>query len=139
MGLELYVSVGALAICMTVAIFVIYYNKSIVKRLMALESIIDDLNHQNHKLNKAVKERNFEEDIKKIVEDKVEPLTKSLKEVKKIAAEYRGQRSSTDDAIEFESKILKLYLDGKNESEIANILGVSVKQIELILALNNPE
>ncbi|MDR0408132.1 MAG: hypothetical protein LBH45_04395 [Campylobacteraceae bacterium] len=139
MGLELYISTAVLAICIGVVIFVIYHNKNIVKRVAALESVIDDLNHQSHKLNKAVKERNFEEDIKKMVEDKVEPLTKSLKEVKKITSEYRGQKSNINDAIEFESRILKLYKEGRNEGEIADILGVSVKQIELILALNNPE
>ncbi|MDR1285521.1 MAG: hypothetical protein LBJ88_04890 [Campylobacteraceae bacterium] len=139
MELELYVSAGTLAICVFVVIFVIYRNKNIIKRLTALENIIDDLNHQSHKLNKAVKERNFEEDIKKIFEDKVEPLTKSLKEVKKITTEYRGHKSNASDAVGFESKIVKLYKDGKNESEIATILEISVQQVELILALNNPE
>jgi hypothetical protein len=138
MGLELYMSAGALIVCMCIAVFVIRRDKTIIKRLTALESTIDDLNHQSHKLNKAVKERNFEEDIKKIIEDKIEPLTKSLKEVKKITTEYRGQKSNINIA-DFENRIVGLYKEGKNESEIANVLGISVKQVELILTLNNPE
>ncbi|MDR1554945.1 MAG: hypothetical protein LBS39_02840 [Campylobacteraceae bacterium] len=129
MGLELYVSSGALTICIFVAIFVVYHKNSVTKRVIALENVIDDLNHQNHKLSKALKE---------IVDEKVEPLAKSLKEIKKITVEYRGQRLNAD-TIDFENKILRLYKDGKNESEIANMLGVSVKQVELILMLNNPQ
>jgi regulator of replication initiation timing len=131
-------SAGALVICICIVIFIIYHKKNIIKRVSALESIIDDLNHQSHKLNKTLKEINFEDDIKKIVNDKVEPLAKSIKEVKKITTEYRNQKSSSG-IIGFEERVLSLYQDGKNESEIANILGASVQQVELILALNNPE
>ncbi|MDR3177392.1 MAG: helix-turn-helix domain-containing protein [Campylobacteraceae bacterium] len=138
MGLELYISAGALVICVCVAIFVIYHEKNITKRVSAMESVIDDLNHQSHKLTKTLKEINFEENIKKIVSDKVEPLTKTLKEVKKITTEYRNQKLNSD-AVDFEERVLYLYENGKNESEIASILGVSVQQVELILALNSPE
>jgi hypothetical protein len=142
MGLEFLISAGTLAatvlFCASMAIFIIQRDKNIIKRLIAMESVIDDLNQQNHKLNKVVKERNIEEDIKKIVENKVEPLTNSLKEVKKITTEYRGQKSNKGVA-DFEKRVLMLYKEGKNEDEIANILEIGVKQVELILALNNPE
>jgi predicted Holliday junction resolvase-like endonuclease len=131
-------SAGALVICICVIIFMICQKRNIIKRVSALESVIDDLNHQSHKLNKTLKEINFEDDIKKIVNDKIEPLAKSLKEVKKITTEYRNQKSNSG-IIDFEERVLNLYQDDKSESEIANILGVSVQQVELILSLNNPE
>lgn len=124
MGVAVYISVLSAALSVCVVIFVMARDKNITKRLAILENVIEDLNQESHKLNK-----------------KVDPIAHSLKEAKKITEEYRAQKSPTKQIKErdYEASVLSLYREGKNESEIARILGISVSQIELILSFNNPQ
>ncbi|MDR3345563.1 MAG: hypothetical protein LBS73_00145 [Campylobacteraceae bacterium] len=148
MEIEILIAIAAVAFSIYGVVFVVSRDKNIIKRLTILESVIDDLHRQSHDLNKNISERKLEADIKKIVEDNVEnrvaPLTHSLQEVKKIATEYRVQKeiltsAKSTNTIDYEHSVLKLYKDGKNESEIASVLGLAISQVELILTLNNPE
>ncbi|MDR2100838.1 MAG: hypothetical protein LBP40_08460 [Campylobacteraceae bacterium] len=130
-----------LAAMFLLVIFIIVRDRNVLSRLAILEKVIEDLNQENHKLNKVVKKQNLDMDggIQKIVEDEVQnrvvPLKQSLQEVKKITEEFREQRNTGD----YEKKVIDLYKDGKSESAIAQILGLTVSQVELILSLNDTQ
>ncbi|MDR2635942.1 MAG: hypothetical protein LBC08_03835 [Campylobacteraceae bacterium] len=130
-----------LAVIFLLVIFIIIRDKNVLSRLVILEKVIEDLNQENHKLNKVVKKQNLDIDggIQKIVEDEVQnrvvPLKQSLQEVKKITEEFREQHNTGD----YEKKVIDLYKEGKNESVIAQALGLTISQVELILSLNDTQ
>ncbi|MDR3177609.1 MAG: hypothetical protein LBT96_01365 [Campylobacteraceae bacterium] len=133
--------VALLAAMFLLVIFIVIRDKNVLSRLSILEKVIEDLNQENHKLNKVVKKQSLDVDggIQKIVEDEVQnrvvPLKQSLQEVKKITEEFREQHSVGD----YEKKVIELYKEGKNENTIAQILGLTVSQVELILSLNDTQ
>ncbi|MDR1976161.1 MAG: hypothetical protein LBQ18_04150 [Campylobacteraceae bacterium] len=142
MGGDVFIFTTLLLAMFLLVVFIIVRDKNVLLRLSILEKVIEDLNQENHKLNKVVQKRNLDMDdgIQKIVEDEVQnrvvPLKQSLQEVKKITEEFREQQHSVSD---YEKKVIELYRDGKGESAIAQVLGLSVSQVELILSLNDPQ
>ncbi|MDR0761903.1 MAG: hypothetical protein LBF13_02500 [Campylobacteraceae bacterium] len=130
-----------LAAMFLLIVFIIIRDKNVLSRLCILEKVIEDLNQENHKLNKVVKKQNLDIDggIQKIVEDEVQnrvvPLKQSLQEVKKITEEFREQHNVGD----YEKKVIDLYKEGKNENAIAQALGLTISQVELILSLNDTQ
>ncbi|MDR0666418.1 MAG: hypothetical protein LBF71_03305 [Campylobacteraceae bacterium] len=130
-----------LTVMFLLIVFIIVRDKNVLSRLSILEKVIEDLNQENHKLNKVVKKQNLDIDggIQKIVEDEVQnrvvPLKQSLQEVKKITEEFREQHSVGD----YEKKVIDLYKEGKSENAIAHDLGLTVPQVELILSLNDTQ
>ncbi|MDR1008287.1 MAG: hypothetical protein LBL65_07020 [Campylobacteraceae bacterium] len=133
--------IALLAVMFLLVVFIIIRDKNVLSRLSILEKVIEDLNQENHKLNKVVKKQNLDIDggIQKIVEDEVQnrvvPLKQSLQEVKKITEEFREQHNVGD----YEKKVIDLYKEGSSESTIAQLLGLSVSQVELILSLNDTQ
>ncbi|MDR2081959.1 MAG: hypothetical protein LBP54_08790 [Campylobacteraceae bacterium] len=141
MGADILMFAALLAAMFLLVIFIIVRDKNVISRLVILEKVIEDLNQENHKLNKVVKKQNLDIDggIQKIVEDEVQnrvvPLKQSLQEVKKITEEFREQHNTGD----YEKKVIDLYKEGKSESAIAQIFGLTISQVELILSLNDPQ
>jgi hypothetical protein len=140
-GADILIFTALIAAVFLLVIFIVVRDKNVISRLAILEKVIEDLNQENHKLNKVVKKQNLDIDggIQKIVEDEVQnrvvPLKQSLQEVRKITEEFREQHSAGD----YEKKVIELYKDGKSESAIAQILGLTIAQVELILSLNDPQ
>ncbi|MDR1614120.1 MAG: hypothetical protein LBS26_00970 [Campylobacteraceae bacterium] len=134
--------IALLAAMFLLVVFIIVRDKNVLTRLAILEKVIEDLNQENHKLNKVVKKQNLDIDggIQKIVEDEVQnrvvPLKQSLQEVKKITEEFREQQNNT---LDYEKKVIELYKEGRSENTIAQIMGLTVSQVELILSLNDPQ
>jgi uncharacterized protein YoxC len=153
---------------LVVIIFLIVYIRDIEvnKKLLIYEKSIEELNYQNHVLNKMLNElRHQEQADPKVMEKRILDLAKtdmqhsllpviaSLKDVEKIMQHFRDEQSARIDRIESRTKemsfassapsssnekiIVSQYAKGKSEAEIAKDLRIGIGEVDLVLKLAN--
>lgn len=153
---------------LVVIIFLMVYVRDIEvnKKLLIYEKSIEELNYQNHVLNKTLNEQKVQEPIdyqgleKKLIERTKQeiqhsllPVVASLQDVEKIMQHFRDEQSIRIDRIESRTKemtlassapsssnekmILSQFARGRSEAEIAKDLRIGIGEVDLVLKLAN--
>lgn len=141
-------------------------DMEINKKLLIYEKSIEELNYQNHVLNKAIndvsKKENVEfkafeqkivEKMKNEVQSTVLPMISSLQDIETIIENFKEEQSARIERIESRTKemnclpsstsssnekmIVAQYARGKSEAEIAKDLRIGIGEIDLVLKLAN--
>lgn len=153
---------------LVVIIFLMVYVRDIEinKKLALYERSIEELNYQNHVLNKTLKEMNQKEAIdvssleKKILEASksemqrtILPMIASLQDIEGIIESFKEEQSARIDRLESRTKemsglstgtsssnekmIVAQYARGRSEAEIAKDLRIGIGEVDLVLKLAN--
>jgi len=153
---------------LVVIIFLMVYIRDVEvnKKLLIFEKSIEELNYQNHVLNKMLGEQKTQEPIdfqslekrvleqtKQEIQHSLLPVVASLKDVEKIMQHFRDEQSARIDRIESRTKemtlassapsssnekmILSQFARGRSEAEIAKDLRIGIGEVDLVLKLAN--
>ena len=166
MSIETLAFIGLTALVIIIFLMVFVRDMEINKKLLIYEKSIEELNYQNHVLNKAVndisKKENVEfkafeqkmvERMKSEVQSTVLPMISSLQDIETIMENFKEEQSARIDRIESRTKemnclpsstsssnekmIVAQYARGKSEAEIAKDLRIGIGEIDLVLKLAN--
>lgn len=157
----------ALAVLVIIIFLMVYIRDiEINKKLGVFERSIEELNYQNHVLNKAFKESKKEDPIdtqaleKKILEASkseiqrtILPMIVSLQDIEGIIETFKEEQSARIDRLESRTKemsglptgtsssnekmIVAQFARGRNEAEIAKDLRIGIGEVDLVLKLAN--
>lgn len=157
----------ALAVLVIIIFLMVYIRDiEINKKLAMFERSIEELNYQNHVLNKTLKEFNQKEPIdtqaleRKIVEASkneiqrtILPMIASLQDIEGIIESFKEEQSARIDRLESRTKemsglptgtsssnekmIVAQYARGRSEAEIAKDLRIGIGEVDLVLKLAN--
>lgn len=166
MSIETLAFIGLTALVVIIFLMVFVRDMEINKKLLIYEKSIEELNYQNHVLNKAIndisKKENVEmktfeqkmiERMKSEVQSTVLPMISSLQDIETIMENFKEEQSARIDRIESRTKemnclpsstsssnekmIVAQYARGKSEAEIAKDLRIGIGEIDLVLKLAN--
>jgi len=166
MSIETLAFIGLTALVIIIFLMVFVRDMEINKKLLIYEKSIEELNYQNHVLNKAIndisKKENVEfkifeqkmvEKMKNEVQSTVLPMISSLQDIETIMENFKEEQSARIDRIESRTKemnclpsstsssnekmIIAQYARGKSEAEIAKDLRIGIGEIDLVLKLAN--
>lgn len=166
MSIETLAFIALAALVVIIFLMVYVRDMEVNKKLLIYEKSIEELNYQNHVLNKLLNEvKNQEQSDPKMLEKKILDQTKqeiqhnllpvvaSLKDVEKIMQHFRDEQSARIDRIESRTKemsfasaapsssnekmILSHFAKGKSEAEIAKDLRIGIGEVDLVLKLAN--
>ena len=166
MSIETLAFIGLTALVIIIFLMVFVRDMEINKKLLIYEKSIEELNYQNHVLNKAMndisKKENVEmktfeqkmvERMKSEVQSTVLPMISSLQDIETIMENFKEEQSARIDRIESRTKemnclpsstsssnekmIIAQYARGKSEAEIAKDLRIGIGEIDLVLKLAN--
>lgn len=166
MSIETLAFIGLTALVIIIFLMVFIRDMEINKKLLIYEKSIEELNYQNHVLNKVIndiaKKENIEikafeqkmiEQMKSEVQNTVLPMISSLQDIETIMENFKEEQSARIDRIESRSKemnylpsstsssnekmIVAQYARGKSEAEIAKDLRIGIGEIDLVLKLAN--
>lgn len=166
MSIETLAFIGLTALVIIIFLMVFVRDMEINKKLLIYEKSIEELNYQNHVLNKAIndisKKENVEmkvfeqkmvERMKSEVQNTVLPMISSLQDIETIMENFKEEQSARIDRIESRTKemnclpsstsssnekmIVAQYARGKSEAEIAKDLRIGIGEIDLVLKLAN--
>lgn len=166
MSIETLAFIGLTALVIIIFLMVFVRDMEINKKLLIYEKSIEELNYQNHVLNKAIndvaKKENVEfkafeqkmiERMKSEVQSTVLPMISSLQDIETIMENFKEEQSARIDRIESRTKemnclpsstsssnekmIVAQYARGKSEAEIAKDLRIGIGEIDLVLKLAN--
>ena len=154
---------------LVVIIFLMVYLRDIEvnKKLAIFERSIEELNYQNHVLNKAfndiAKQENFDakaferkmmELNKNDIQQSIVPIITSLQDIESIIESFKEEQSARIDRLENRTKemsnlsssgtsssnekmIIAQYSRGRSEAEIAKDLRIGIGEVDLVLKLAN--
>ncbi len=166
MNIEVLAFIGLSALVVIVFLMVYLRDIEVNKKLLIYEKSIEELNYQNHVLNKlvtelsnkpAVDEKEIEERLMVVIKEqithKVTPVVNSLQGIEKIIQNFRDEQISRIDRLESRTKemsmasslpsssnenmILSQYAKGRSEAEIAKDLRIGIGEVDLVLKLAN--
>lgn len=166
MSIETLAFIGLTALVIIIFLMVFVRDMEINKKLLIYEKSIEELNYQNHVLNKAIndisKKENVEfkafeqkivEKMKNEVQSTVLPMISSLQDIETIIENFKEEQSARIERIESRTKemnclpsstsssnekmIVAQYARGKSEAEIAKDLRIGIGEIDLVLKLAN--
>lgn len=166
MSIETLAFIGLTALVIIIFLMVFVRDMEINKKLLIYEKSIEELNYQNHVLNKAIndisKKENVEikvfeqkmvERMKSEVQNTILPMISSLQDIETIMENFKEEQSARIDRIESRTKemnclpsstsssnekmIVAQYARGKSEAEIAKDLRIGIGEIDLVLKLAN--
>lgn len=166
MSIETLAFIGLTALVIIIFLMVFVRDMEINKKLLIYEKSIEELNYQNHVLNKAIndisKKENVEfkafeqkviERMKSEVQSTVLPMISSLQDIETIIENFKEEQSARIERIESRTKemnclpsstsssnekmIVAQYARGKSEAEIAKDLRIGIGEIDLVLKLAN--
>ena len=166
MSIETLAFIGLTALVIIIFLMVFIRDMEINKKLLIYEKSIEELNYQNHVLNKVINdiakkenieikafEQNMVERMKSEVQNTVLPMISSLQDIETIMENFKEEQSARIDRIESRSKemnylpsstsssnekmIVAQYARGKSEAEIAKDLRIGIGEIDLVLKLAN--
>ena len=166
MSIETLAFIALAALIVIIFLMVYIRDVEVNKKLLIYEKSIEELNYQNHVLNKTLTEMKAQEQTdpkalekrildqaKQEVQHSLLPVVASLKDVEKIMQHFRDGQSARIDRIESRTKemssasvvpsssnekmILSLFAKGKSEAEIAKDLRIGVGEVDLVLKLAN--
>lgn len=154
---------------LVVIIFLMVYLRDIEvnKKLAIFERSIEELNYQNHVLNKSFNdiakqesfdakafERKMLEMTKSDIQQGVLPIISSLQDIERIIEGFKEEQSARIDRLENRTKemsnlsssgtsssnekmIIAQYSRGRSEAEIAKDLRIGIGEVDLVLKLAN--
>ena len=154
---------------LVVIIFLMVYLRDIEvnKKLAIFERSIEELNYQNHVLNKAFNdiskqesfdakafERKMLEINKSDIQQSILPVISSLQDIERIIEGFKEEQSARIDRLENRTKemsnlsssgtsssnekmIIAQYSRGRSEAEIAKDLRIGIGEVDLVLKLAN--
>lgn len=154
---------------LVVIIFLMVYVRDIEvnKKLAIFERSIEELNYQNHVLNKAFNdiakqesfdakafERKMMELNKSDIQQSIIPIITSLQDIESIIESFKEEQSARIDRLENRTKemsnlsssgtsssnekmIIAQYSRGRSEAEIAKDLRIGIGEVDLVLKLAN--
>jgi len=153
---------------LVVIIFLMVYIRDIeiTKKLAIYERSIEELNYQNHVLNKSLKELNTKEEFdtkaferkmleltKQEVQQTLLPMVGSLQDIEDIIERFKEEQTARIDRLESRTKemsglptgtsssnekmIVAQYARGRSEAEIAKDLRIGIGEVDLVLKLAN--
>ena len=160
-----FIALAALVVVLFLMIFI--RDTEITKKLSIFERSIEDLNYQNHVLNKTLKElsskqndfdphafeRMMIEKMKQEVQNTALPMLGSLREIESVLERFKEEQGSRIDRLESRTKeisslssptsssnekmIVAQYNRGRSEAEIAKDLRIGIGEVDLVLKLAN--
>jgi len=159
-----FIALGALVVIIFLMVFL--KDMEINKKLQIYEKSIEELNYQNHVLNKAINdmakkesidpkaiEQRMVERMKSEIQNTVLPMIASLQDIEIIMENFKNEQTARIDRIESRTKemnclpsstsssnekmIVAQYARGKSEAEIAKDLRIGIGEIDLVLKLAN--
>ncbi len=154
---------------LVVIIFLMVYIRDVEinKKLAIYERSIEELNYQNHVLNKALKDMAVKEEpidlkalekrilelTKQEIQQTVVPMVSSLQDIETIIESFKEEQSARIDRLESRTKemsglptgtsssnekmIVAQYARGRSEAEIAKDLRIGIGEVDLVLKLAN--
>ncbi len=159
---------GALALLVIIIFLMVYIRDvEITKKLSIYERSIEELNYQNHVLNKALKDMGTKEPIdlkalekrmielaKNEIQHSVVPMVTSLQDIEQIIETFKEEQTTRIDRLESRTKemsglasggtsssnekmIVAQFSRGKSEAEIAKDLRIGIGEVDLVLKLAN--
>ncbi len=166
MSIETLAFIALAALVGVIFLMVYIRDVEVNKKLLIYEKSIEELNYQNHVLNKtlnelkeqeqadpALLEKKILEQAKQEIQNNLLPVVASLKDVEKIMQHFRDEQSARIDRIESRTKemsfasatpsssnekmIVSQYAKGKSEAEIAKDLRIGIGEVDLVLKLAN--
>lgn len=166
MSIETLAFIGLTALVIIIFLMVFVRDMEINKKLLIYEKSIEELNYQNHVLNKTINdisrkenvefkafEQKIVEKMKNEVQSTVLPMISSLQDIETIMENFKEEQSARIDRIESRTKemnclpsstsssnekmIVAQYARGKSEAEIAKDLRIGIGEIDLVLKLAN--
>ena len=166
MSIETLAFIGLTALVVIIFLIVFVRDMEMNKKLLIYEKSIEELNYQNHELNKAINDISKKENVElrafeqKMIErmtsevqNTVLPMISSLQDIETIMANFKEEQSTRIDRIESRTKemncfpsstsssnekmIVAQYARGKSEAEIAKDLRIGIGEIDLVLKLAN--
>lgn len=166
MSIETLAFVALAALVVIVFLMVFLRDIEINKKLLIYEKSIEELNYQNHVLNKALNdfskkdnsqlddfEKKIQEKIKADVQNTILPMISSLQDIETIMQNFKDEQTARIDRIESRTKemnclpsspstsnenmIVAQYARGKREAEIAKDLRIGIGEVDLVLKLAN--
>lgn len=166
MSIETLAFIGLGALVVIVFLMVFLRDMEINKKLQIYEKSIEELNYQNHVLNKALNnmekkesldpralEFKIIENMKREIQSTVLPMIASLQDIETIMENFKNEQTARIDRIESRTKemnclpsstsssnekmIVAQYSRGRSEAEIAKDLRIGIGEIDLVLKLAN--
>lgn len=159
-----FIALGALVVIIFLMVFL--RDMEINKKLQIYEKSIEELNYQNHVLNKALNDLAKKESIdpkmlelkilekmKSEIQNTVLPMIASLQDIETIMENFKNEQTARIDRIESRTKemnclpsstsssnekmIVAQYSRGRSEAEIAKDLRIGIGEVDLVLKLAN--
>jgi len=167
MSIETLAFIALSALVVIIFLMVYIRDVEITKKLSIYERSIEELNYQNHVLNKALKDLGTKEPIdlkafeKKMVEltkneiqQSVVPMVASLQDIEQIIETFKEEQTTRIDRLESRTKemsglasggtsssnekmIVAQFSRGRSEAEIAKDLRIGIGEVDLVLKLAN--
>lgn len=166
MSIEVLAFIGLALLVVVIFLMVYIRDIEITKKLAIYERSIEELNYQNHVLNKALKEQSTKEQFdvkaferkmlelaKQEVQQTVIPMVSSLQDIEGIIERFKEEQTARIDRLESRTKemsgiptgtsssnekmIVAQYARGRNEAEIAKDLRIGIGEVDLVLKLAN--
>lgn len=166
MSIEVLAFIGLALLVVIIFLMVYIRDIEISKKLTIYERSIEELNYQNHVLNKALKdisnkesfdakafEKKMLELTKQEVQQTVIPMVSSLQDIEAIIERFKEEQTTRIDRLESRTKemsglptgtsssnekmIVAQYARGRSEAEIAKDLRIGIGEVDLVLKLAN--
>lgn len=166
MSIETLAFIALAALVVIIFLMVYIRDIEISKKLAIYERSIEELNYQNHVLNKALKdlsvkesfdaktfERKLIELTKSEIQQTVLPMVTSLQDIESIIETFKEEQTARIDRLESRTKemsglptgtsssnekmIVAQYARGRSEAEIAKDLRIGIGEVDLVLKLAN--
>ena len=166
MSIETLAFIALAALVVIIFLMVYIRDIEISKKLAIYERSIEELNYQNHVLNKALKdlsvkepfdvkvfERKLMELTKSEIQQTVLPMITSLQDIESIIESFKEEQTTRIDRLESRTKemsglptgtsssnekmIVAQYARGRSEAEIAKDLRIGIGEVDLVLKLAN--
>lgn len=166
MSIETLAFIALSALVVIIFLMVYIRDVEINKKLSIFERSIEELNYQNHVLNKVMKdasakevfdakafERKILELTKNEVQNSVVPMVASLQDIEHIIETFKEEQTTRIDRLESRTKemsgiptgtsssnekmIVAQFARGRSEAEIAKDLRIGIGEVDLVLKLAN--
>lgn len=166
MSIDVLAFIGLALLVIIIFLMVYIRDIEINKKLAIYERSIEELNYQNHVLNKALKdfgnkesfdakafEKKMLELTKQEVQQTVIPMVSSLQDIESIIERFKEEQTARIDRLESRTKemsglptgtsssnekmIVAQYARGRSEAEIAKDLRIGIGEVDLVLKLAN--
>ncbi len=166
MSIEVLAFIGLALLVIIIFLMVYIRDIEINKKLAIYERSIEELNYQNHVLNKALKDisnkesfdaKGFEKKMLELTKQEVQqtviPMVSSLQDIEEIIERFKEEQTARIDRLESRTKemsglptgtsssnekmIVAQYARGRSEAEIAKDLRIGIGEVDLVLKLAN--